>query len=379
MRSVGALGRLVLAIAVLLTAGALWSAADSPSHAVAARPGPAASPASWLHHQRARTVRRLPGHTVRVGPRLAAGIARPAPRTQRPSIPPIRRALAPYAPPLAAPNDPEWALQWGLTDVDAPAAWALAGPVRPVIVAVVDSGVDPSQPDLQGALVPGADFADSTGSTADQYGHGTMVAGVIAARGNNGEGVAGACWTCFVMPIKVLGADGSGTADAITAGIRWATDHGANVINMSFILSGPDQGVEDAIAYAHEHGVLVVAAAGNSGADTPTFPASYPSVVSVAATDASGQLYPWSTHGPWVTLAAPGCTVTTALGGGFEPFCGTSAAAPLVAGLAALAYSSSGIDEAGLEAALAQTATPLPGVVASGRVDALRLVQQLVS
>ncbi len=365
---------------MLATAGALWSAGDGLSaHSTAVRPGTAgAVPTSWLHRQRARAVHRLPGHVARVGPRLAAGIARPAPRTTRPSTPPIRRALAPYTPLPAAPNDPEWGLQWGLTDVGAPAAWALAGPVRPVVVAVVDSGVDASQPDLQGALVQGADFADATGSTADQYGHGTMVAGVIAARGNNGQGVAGACWTCYVMPIKVLGADGSGTADAITAGIRWATDHGANVINMSFILSGPDQGVEDAIAYAHEHGVLVVAAAGNSSDDAPTFPASYPGVVSVAATDATGELYPWSTHGSWVTLAAPGCTVTTAMGGGFAPFCGTSAAAPLVAGLAALAYGSSGVDEAGLEAALAQTATPYPGAVASGRIDALRLVQQLV-
>ena len=110
------------------------------------------------------------------------------------------------------------------------------------------------------------------------------------------------------------------------------------MINLSFVLSGPDADVEAAIAYAHAQGVLVVAAAGNAGSGDATYPASYPFVVSVAATDDADQLYPWSSHGSWVTLAAPGCSMTTALGGGFATFCGTSAAAPVVAGLAALGY-----------------------------------------
>ncbi len=244
------------------------------------------------------------------------------------------------------------------------------------MVAVVDSGVDPSQPDLQGAFVPGADFADSSGSTADQYGHGTMVAGVIAARGNNGQGVAGACWTCLIMPVKVLDATGQGTSANVAAGIRWAAAHGANVINLSFVLSGPDSDVESAIAYAHQQGAIVIAAAGNAGTGDPTYPASYPFVVSVAATDSSDQLYGWSTHGSWVTLAAPGCTMTTALGGGSATFCGTSAAAPLVSGLAALGYEAGAPSEAELEAELEQTAKPLPGAVGSGRVDALALVRR---
>jgi subtilisin family serine protease len=199
---------------------------------------------------------------------------------------------------------------------------------------------------------------------------------VIAARGDNGEGVAGVCWTCLIMPIKVLDANGSGTASSIADGIRWAADHGANVINMSIVLSGPDADVASAIVYAHDKGVMVVAAAGNAGNGDATYPASYPFVVSVAATDDSDQLYPWSTHGTWVTLAAPGCTMTTALGGGFSAFCGTSAAAPLVAGLAALGYEAGAPSEADLEAALERSAKPLPGAVGSGRVDALQLVSQ---
>ena len=114
------------------------------------------------------------------------------------------------------------------------------------------------------------------------------------------------------MPIKVLGADGSGGAPAIADGIRYAADHGANVISMSFVLSGPDANVESALQYAHSRGVILVAAAGNAGGDAPTYPASYPDVISVAAVDQSGALFPWSTHGTWVTLAAPGCSLTTA-------------------------------------------------------------------
>jgi subtilisin family serine protease len=309
---------------------------------------------------------------------VGARTAKAAPRAT-PSAPTQPKQVTETPSPLTSPNDPDWSQQWGLRQVEAPAAWALtSGASRSVVIAVVDSGVDPNQPDLQGALVPGADFVDSTGSTADQYGHGTMVAGVIAARGNNGQGVAGACWVCVVMPIKVLDANGVGSATGVAQGIRWAVDHGANIINMSFILSGPDSDVETAISYAHEHGVLVVAAAGNSGGGDPTYPASYPFVVSVAGTDDADQLYPWSTRGSWVTLAAPGCTTTTAMGGGFAAFCGTSAAAPLVAGLAGLGYEAGAPSAAALEAALEQTAAPLPGAVGSGRVDAVQLVRQFL-
>lgn len=299
-------------------------------------------------------------------------------RFARQSADPSAPAPEPAAPTSITPNDPQWPQQWGLAQVDAPQAWALAPSRRQVVVAVVDSGVDPTQADLQGALVPGADFADGSGSTDDQYGHGTMVAGVIAARGDNGQGVAGACWTCLIMPIKVLGADGTGTGSSIAAGIRYAADNGAQVINLSVILNEADSDVESAIAYAESRGVLVVAAAGNSGAADATYPASYPGVVSVAATDQTGQLYPWSTRGTWVTLAAPGCDVTTALGGAYGAFCGTSAASPLVAGIAALALSTANVSTADVAGALERTASPLPGGVADGRIDALQALEQLL-
>ena len=324
--------------------------------------------------ERARAARQ-----ARILPLLRhVGAGHAAKQAPRATVPQPVTAPKPAAAPTVLPNDPDWSQQWGLRQVQAPDAWALVqGGSRPV-VAVIDSGVDPAQADLQGALVPGADFADSTGSTADQYGHGTLVAGVIAARGNNGQGVAGVCWTCLIMPIKVLDASGSGSAANVALGIRWAADHGANVINMSFVLSTPDPDVEAAIVHAHALGVIVVAAAGNAGNGEPTYPAAYPFVVSVAATDDADHLYPWSTYGSWVTLAAPGCAVTTALGGGFSPFCGTSAAAPVVAGLAGLGYAAGATSEAQLEAALERTAKPLPGSVGSGRVDALQLIRQFL-
>lgn len=375
------------AVGAVVCVAVFAALAARPPDALAWQTTVGTSAARTLSHARphalqtARSRRVTLRSTLKILPllrRVGAHSSQAAPRG-RSSAPPQPKPVIEIPLALTAPNDPDWSQQWGLRQIEAPAAWALThGASRPVVVAVVDSGVDPAQPDLQGALVPGADFADSTGSTADQYGHGTMVAGVIAARGNNGQGIAGVCWVCLVMPIKVLDANGAGTATGVAQGIRWAVDHGASIINMSFVLSGPDADVEDAIAYAHAHSVLVVAAAGNSGSGDPTYPASYPFVVSVAATDASDALYPWSTHGSWVTLAAPGCTTTTALGGGFASFCGTSAAAPLVAGLAALGYEAGAPSEAALEAALERTATPLPGDVGSGRVDAVQLVRQFL-
>jgi subtilisin family serine protease len=203
-----------------------------------------------------------------------------------------------------------------------------------------------------------------------------MVAGVIAARAGNGIGVTGACAACTIMPVKVLDSSGSGTAAAMANGIRWATDHGANIINLSLVLSGNDPSVAEAIAYAHDHGLLVVAAAGNASNDAQTFPASYPGVLSVAATDSGDRAYSWTTFGSWVSVAAPGCSMSTAPGGAFAEFCGTSAAAPLVAGLAGLAMSTGRPTAADVGAALQRTALPLPGTVGAGRVDALSLLQQ---
>ena len=143
------------------------------------------------------------------------------------------------------------------------------------------------------------------------------------------------------MPVKVIGADGSGSAADIAEGIIWAADHGARVINMSFVMTGRDEGVASALGYARSKGVLIVAAAGNSGSADVTFPAGEPGVVSVTGTDAADGRYSWANYGSWVTLAAPGCSPSTQAGGGYADFCGTSSAAAFASGIAALARSAS--------------------------------------
>jgi subtilisin family serine protease len=247
-----------------------------------------------------------------------------------------------------------------------------------IVVAVIDTGVDANHPDLRGALVPGWDFIGNDGDPSDDHGHGTAVAGVVAARSNNHVGGAGICWRCLVMPIKALDARGSGDDTLIAAGIVWAVDHGARVINLS--LGGPGSSVElaNALAYASAKGVIVVAAAGNAGTTTQFYPAADPHAISVAATTVADSRYSWSNFGSWVRLAAPGCNIAPILGGSYGTFCGTSSATPVVAGLVALELSAQPAATArDVEDALARAAVPLPAFVQYGRIDAGRTLALL--
>jgi subtilisin family serine protease len=246
-------------------------------------------------------------------------------------------------------NDP-----YSISTLDSSPLWPLANPLFPdawdlttgdssVIVAVVDSGVETGHPDL-GTLTAGYDFVNNDSVPADDDGHGTAVAGVIAAQGKNGIGIAGVCWKCRIMPVKVLDSTGEGADSWVASGITWAVDHGADVINMSLGGTSTSQTLAEAVSYALEKGVVVVAAAGNDGEDaalatTPNYPAAYSGVISVGAVDASNSRYPWSNHGSWVQVDAPGLTNTTGLSSSYVGFEGTSAASPFVAGLAGLARS----------------------------------------
>jgi Subtilase family len=156
---------------------------------------------------------------------------------------------------------------------------------------------------LQGALVPGANFVTVGASPMDDHGHGTAVAGIIAARSNNKQGITGACWFCLVMPVKVLDRNGSGDDTQIAAGIVWAIDHGARVINLSLGGPGTTPELTAALAYAARKGVVVVAAAGNSGTTIPFYPAADPNALSVAATTSGDQPYNWTNFGFWVNVA----------------------------------------------------------------------------
>jgi subtilisin family serine protease len=276
------------------------------------------------------------------------------------------------------PNDAHWSTQWGPTKVSTPRAWDVARGSPTIVVAVLDTGVDFGHADLRGASVPGYDVVNDDSEPGDDHGHGTATAGVVAARTNNTEGIAGLCWTCSLMAVKVLGATGSGSTSTVARGIVWAVDHGARVINLSLGGPGSTQTLADAVDYAASRGVVVIAAAGNSGVSTPFYPAAYPSVVSVAATDASDQRYSWSNYGAWVQVAAPGCNVAPLRGGGYGSFCGTSSATPLVAGLAGLALSAKpGATRAQLEQAIRSAVVPIQAGVQYGRVDAVRMLSAL--
>ncbi|HET8894286.1 MAG TPA: S8 family serine peptidase [Gaiellaceae bacterium] len=268
-------------------------------------------------------------------------------------------------------NDTFFSRQWGLKLAGFTTAWAKTHGTRPVVVAVLDTGVNASAPDLAGVVHSGADLVNGDGSAADDNGHGTAVAGVIAALGNNGIGGAGVCWKCSILPIKVMGADGNGDLATVAAGIVRATDMGAKVIDLS--LGGPagEPTLQQAVAYAASKGVLVVAAAGNSGLATPFYPANYPGVISVGGTDPRDSLYGWSEHGPWVRVSAPGCNVAPLLHGGYGEFCGTSSATPMVAGLAGYLLSvRPTATPVQLVAVIEKTARRIRTGVQFGRIDA---------
>jgi thermitase len=270
------------------------------------------------------------------------------------------------------PNDPEFTNQWGLRQVNAPEAWTLSRGTSNVVIAILDTGVAPV-PDLAGKLLPGRNVLTGTGDTSDGQGHGTWSAGVAAATTDNGIAVAGYCWHCSILPVKVL--DGtSGTMSSLVAGITWAADNGADVISMS--LSGPSgtTTLRDAVSYAAARDVALVAAAGNEGDTVERYPAAYPEVIGVAGTTSQDQLYAWSNHGDWVDVAAPGNNITTTRDGGTINYGGTSAATPAVAGVLGLALEHATATQA--RDALQSTAAPLP-FVRFGRIDAEATLQTL--
>jgi serine protease len=258
------------------------------------------------------------------------------------------------------PDDPKFQDQWHMSRVGAERAWELSCG-RGVTVAVIDTGVAcfdkgpfTKGTDLSGTrCVGGYNYVAKNTDAYDDHGHGTHVAGTIAQTTNNGIGVAGLADCANLMPIKVLSARGSGTSADVAEGIRFAADHGAQIINMS--LGGPMRSsvIESAVKYVINKGVLVIAAAGNSGRSVG-FPAAYDGVLAVSASDRNDNIAWFSSRGPQVGIAAPGVAVMqqTVCEGGknkcevFGVFNGTSMAAPHVAGAAAMVMGQ-GITEPG--------------------------------
>ena len=264
-------------------------------------------------------------------------------------------------------------------------------PQAQTIIAIVDTGVQMNHPDLANKMVSGYDFFNNDSDPSDDNGHGTHCAGIAAAQVNNGAGIAGiAGWNgdasatdssnTQVMPVKVLGADGSGTTSGVADGIIYAADHGAKVISLS-LGGGGTITLQNAVNYAYNKGCVIVAAAGNSGSSGMSYPAGYSNVISVASTDATDTLSYFSNYGFWVKVAAPGENIaSTYTGSNYATMSGTSMAAPLVAGEAALIRSHNpALTNAQVEAFIVNNTdayTPYAGrTIAGGRVNVYRALQ----
>jgi len=281
------------------------------------------------------------------------------------------------------PNDPYFPPgsyrggQWGFTNTSAATAWDTTTGSSSTVVAIIDSGIAP-HPDLSGRLLSGYNVLDGSTNATDTLGHGTEAAGVAVAASNNGAGIAGYCWQCSLLPVKVTNSASVNMSDVAT-GIRWAADHGARIISLSLNSSSPSSAVSSAVAYARQKGDVVIAAAGNNACDCPQYPAADTGVISVAGTDYYDAMYSWSNYGSWVDVAAPGQNLTTALTDpstgapwGYVAAAGTSFATPAVAGEAGLLVSANpSATGTQIEDALRAGVDPLTGskTVGGGRID----------
>ncbi len=242
----------------------------------------------------------------------------------------------------AGENDPLRPQQWALDRTPFEGAWSATRGAG-VTVAVVDSGVDAAHQDLGDAVLPGIDYVDPThDGRYDPDGHGTHVAGIIAARVNNGKGIAGAAPGVQILPVRVLDANGGGAASNVAAGIIWAANHGARVINLS-LGGSASTGLHIAVQYAVRKGAVVLAAAGNDGASgAPVYPAAYPEVIAVGAFDESMQRASFSNTGSYVDVSAPGNDILSTWSttpSSYVLASGTSMATPYASAEAALIIS----------------------------------------
>ncbi|MEM0233413.1 MAG: S8 family serine peptidase [Candidatus Nezhaarchaeales archaeon] len=280
------------------------------------------------------------------------------------------------------PSDPYYPLQWYLEKINCPSAWDITSGNSNVVVAVIDSGVDPTHPDLADKLLKGWNFYDNNDDTSDVYGHGTRVAGVVAAIANNNIGIAGVAWKCLILPIRVTNANGYTTSSLISKGLIYAADRGAKVAVISFQVFGGST-ITSAAKYFVEKGGVVIAAAGNTGKYENYSDNQY--IISVSATSSNDVIASFSSYGPYVDLSAPGVSVyTTARGGGYVAVSGTSFSAPIVAGIAALMYSlNPSLTPNQIEQILESTAVDLgdPGYdvyYGWGRVDAYKALKAVL-
>jgi len=260
----------------------------------------------------------------------------------------------------SVPNDPLYSSQWSflIDNLDCDPAWDRRTQ-SDVLISVIDSGTDLKHLDIDANLwknsgeiagnkldddgngyvddVHGWDFWNADGDPNDDYGHGTHVAGIVAAEGNNGRDVAGVCWSATIQSLKVLDSQGAGTWSSISQGIVYAADNGAVITNLSLGDHSYDAGVESAVLYSADLDIVQVAAAGNNASNSPFYPAAYDGVIGVMASDYAEKRARWSNYGSWCDLCAPGDGITSLWKSGkTSVLTGTSQSSPHVAGIAAL-------------------------------------------
>lgn len=276
-------------------------------------------------------------------------------------------------------NDPYSASEWHLGKIGATAAWGTTQGAG-VTVAIIDSGIDASHPDLSAQLVPGWNFVGGNSNTADVYGHGTAVAGTVAAVANNGIGVVGVAWQTRIMPVRVSDSSGWATYSAVAQGITYAADKGARVANASFQGTMASSSIVSAAQYMKSKNGLVFVSAGNQGTEEGY--SATTSMIPVSATTSGDQLTGFSSWGSFVALSAPGEAIyTTQSGGGYWSCWGTSFSSPVAASVAALVMAAKPtLSSAQVESILFSTATDLGAngrdpQFGYGRVNASAAVQ----
>ena len=275
-------------------------------------------------------------------------------------------------------NDPYLGSEWHINKVNAPAAWDVTQGSG-IIIAILDSGVDGTHPDLAAQMVPGFNFMDNNTNTADVNGHGTAVAGVAAASTNNGMGVAGVAGQARIMPVRIADANAYAYYSTIAQGITYAADHGARIANCSYGGVAGSAAIQSAAQYMKSKGGLVFVSAGNNGVDENILPTT--TMIAVSATDETDNRTSWSSYGNFVSLAAPGITYTTSRGGNYDQWMGTSFSSPLAAGVAALMMAARpSLDSPQVEKLMFSTAVDIGAAgrdiyYGYGRVDAAAAVK----